>query len=530
MPLSNVRTFFSDKRLLVLIALSCISYFVNLGKAPIYILDEAKNAQCAREMLQRHDWVVPTFNQQLRTDKPPLHYFAMAFAYYNWGVSAFTARLFSAVCGLLTIIITYCFVLRYANKRTAFLSGLILLASWHFNFEMRLSVPDPYLILITTAALYSFFIFYTSGLTQYRFIVFTYILLGFGILSKGPVAFILPALAIGTFLVVQKQFKYDTIRRLKLIYGIILMLLVCLPWYILVHQQTQGAWTQGFFFKNNLRRYFHAREKHNGFYVLSVVYVLLGMMPVTFFSVPATRYVWSVFKNYLLVQFCIISALAMLLFFTLSKTQLPNYPIPCYPFLSIAAACYFNHVLQRQRSFGVILWVIASVAALFPAAMYVFTHAEYSMLAFPHLWLFFLVMPAGAIIAIVLYYKAKPGKQHIFAVSAVLFTFIATAWLLNLYAYPAIYTSNPVVNGSKMHKIQEPLVAYHIYNPAFNFYLQQPVKRIEDFNELRNYLKTHPNSQVVTRTQNLKQLSSLHLKLYFMGKDVFENHSTCLLE
>ena len=68
--------------------------FWRLGSSPIYILDEAKNAQCAKEMMQRNDWVVPTFNEELRTDKPVLHYYFMIVAYKLFGVSAFSARFF----------------------------------------------------------------------------------------------------------------------------------------------------------------------------------------------------------------------------------------------------------------------------------------------------------------------------------------------------------------------------------------------------------------------------------------------------
>ena len=75
----------------------------------IYILDEAKNAECAREMLVSGDYIVPYFNGQLRTDKPPLHYFFMVISYKLFGVSAFSARFFSAVFGALTILISFFF-------------------------------------------------------------------------------------------------------------------------------------------------------------------------------------------------------------------------------------------------------------------------------------------------------------------------------------------------------------------------------------------------------------------------------------
>ncbi len=92
-----------------MLGLLALLLFIRLGATPIYILDEAKNAQCAREMLQKGDWIVPTFNNELRTDKPPLHYFFMMLAYKVFGINEFAARFFSVVMGLLTVFLTYLF-------------------------------------------------------------------------------------------------------------------------------------------------------------------------------------------------------------------------------------------------------------------------------------------------------------------------------------------------------------------------------------------------------------------------------------
>jgi 4-amino-4-deoxy-L-arabinose transferase-like glycosyltransferase len=117
-----------------------------LGATPIYILDEARNSECAREMMQRNDWIVPTFNGELRTDKPPLHYFFMSISYKIFGVNEFAARFFSAAMGLLTVLITYFYTKRLLNAFAAFCAAVVLAISTHFLFEFRLAVPDPYLI------------------------------------------------------------------------------------------------------------------------------------------------------------------------------------------------------------------------------------------------------------------------------------------------------------------------------------------------------------------------------------------------
>ncbi len=98
-----------NRNLVVLLVLSAAVYSANTWKTSVYVLDEARNAGCAMEMYQRNDWVVPTFNGELRTDKPPLHYYLMQLSYRAFGISAFSARLYSVIMGMLTVLTIYFF-------------------------------------------------------------------------------------------------------------------------------------------------------------------------------------------------------------------------------------------------------------------------------------------------------------------------------------------------------------------------------------------------------------------------------------
>ena len=64
-----------------------------LGRAGLWDMDEGLNAEAARQMAATGDWVVPTFNGELRSAKPVLLYWLEAAAYRAFGVSEFAARL-----------------------------------------------------------------------------------------------------------------------------------------------------------------------------------------------------------------------------------------------------------------------------------------------------------------------------------------------------------------------------------------------------------------------------------------------------
>src|SRR5262249_12868138 len=69
----------------------------NLGAPSLWDIDEGNNATAAREMLAADNWVIPTFNGELRVDKPALLYWLQILAYQQFGVNEFSARLPSAL-------------------------------------------------------------------------------------------------------------------------------------------------------------------------------------------------------------------------------------------------------------------------------------------------------------------------------------------------------------------------------------------------------------------------------------------------
>ena len=309
-----------DKYFWLLFGLTAFIIWFRLGATPIYILDEAKNAQCAREMLLRHNWIVPTFNGELRTDKPALHYWFMILAFKTFGVHEWTARLFATIMGLSTIFITWFFTKKWFDKATALFTAIFLCCSTQFLFEFRLSVPDPFLIFFTTLGLFALYGYFAT--LQWKWIITAAVSLALAALAKGPVALALPGLTTLCFVFFQKKWK--SLLSLKILVAAILFLCVAAPWYLAVHNATNGAWTKGFFFEHNLNRFSSTMEGHGGPFIITPLIVFIGLLPGSIFIFSALKKKYALWQQPY-TQFAAIVSLVYIVFFSISKTKLPNY-------------------------------------------------------------------------------------------------------------------------------------------------------------------------------------------------------------
>src|SRR6185437_8045231 len=69
-------------QLLLLLLLSCLLFFLNLGGMGLTDRDEGRNAEAGREMFASGDLITPTFNGELRVAKPVFVYWLMTLSYH----------------------------------------------------------------------------------------------------------------------------------------------------------------------------------------------------------------------------------------------------------------------------------------------------------------------------------------------------------------------------------------------------------------------------------------------------------------
>ena len=513
----------NQKYFWLLLGLSAMLLFPGLGKTPLWIYDEVRNAECAREMYERGDWIVPTFNGGLRTLKPPLHYYFMFGGFKIFGVTEWGARFFSAVFGVSTILITYFFVKKYTSERQAFITSLVLLASSHFLFEFRMSVPDPYLIFLNTASLFTAYAFFNPDRNRekkFYWLLICAVTMGLGTLAKGPVAIALPGGAIFIWLIWEKRLK--EIFSWKILLAGIIMFAVAIPWYLLVDKETNGAWTNGFFLQHNFGRFSEPMEGHGGPFIIVPLIVLLGLLPASIFIGESFKKFKTRFSDpFLRLAFSV--AAIFIVFYSVSSTKLPNYAMPCYVFVAILLGHSINKAWEENKAkiYPFIILVIINIAL--PVAGYIGIKKEVNTSGMENLAGFLLLLTAAA--AFAFYFMLRKDFRKA-AMSVFVLYSLFHILMFNLL-YPAIYKQNPMSMTIDNVKQYENVVSYQIFHPSYTYYLPQRVPVFKNLDSLKIYLHDH-KAAIISRKNFADELRSIGLKEESSVHDLFEGNTTVI--
>jgi 4-amino-4-deoxy-L-arabinose transferase-like glycosyltransferase len=392
----------TGREILMIVGVAGLVFFTNLGGYPLFDEDEPKNAVCGKEMFARGDWIVPTFNEELRTDKPILIYWLMLCSYHLFGVSEFSARFGSSLLSIGTSLGTYLIGRKLYDRQVGLLAGIVVATCLMFSAVGRAVTPDATLVCCLTWC----FVAYVFSLSEIRqetrgdrqedkgirdlrsplaswpapisqksfgALSACYACMGLAMLAKGPVGFLLPCTAIGMFglcrttrddlaagvvslgegawwrttlrmasLILAPRRIAQSLLGMKLWLGVPIAFGIALPWYVAVGVQTDGAWLAGFLGGHNVKRFLQPMEQHRGLIIYYLPVLFAGTFPWSVFLPTAVRDVWQRIRiraaNSDADLFLSCWALTWLVFFSLAQTKLPNYILPIYPAVAVLIA------------------------------------------------------------------------------------------------------------------------------------------------------------------------------------------------
>jgi 4-amino-4-deoxy-L-arabinose transferase-like glycosyltransferase len=489
---------------ILLLALAAGLSFPNLGRPSLWDIDEGNNAEAAREMLESGNWVVPTFNYELRVDKPALLYWLQIGAYEWFGVNEFAARFPSAVAALLAVLMAYELARGMFGAATGLLAGVALATAPAFCASAHFANPDA---LLNTFTVLTFLVFWKSFDRGGRsWFVPAGLSVGLAVLAKGPVGLVLPGGVIALFLWWSRRLNLLLDRRL--LWGVLAFLLVALPWYAWVAADTKGAFLRGFFEKHNVDRYLHPLENHGGplYYYLGVL--VLGFAPWSAFLGLAG---WSGWGKQARTDVAASGAypflwcwiVVHLSFFSLAATKLPNYILPIYAPVAIMTARFlerwYGHLIEPPRwalnlsiaGLG-LLGLGATIGLLVASGRIAVPGVRGRPLAGIEIWAVLgLLFIAGAATAW-WYARQRQPKGVVLTLATVAVLFVGTlaaCGSLTLDAYKAPRALVQLSNARQTDR-EVRVGCYQYFQPSLVFYCRREVQRLDSEEKTLEFLRS----------------------------------------
>jgi 4-amino-4-deoxy-L-arabinose transferase-like glycosyltransferase len=334
------------------------------------MLSKLSQAHTLREKLSA--CVTPYLYGKPWLEKPALYYWRAMYAFGEFGVSDWVARLPSVSFALWLVGLTYLHMRRF--RRGGHLDAALITAacvgilsfSRGASTDMQLAAPF-------SIGMLGWYAWYE---TRSKFwLVDIYFFTAIATLAKGPVAPFLVLVIVGAFAVLRREWWIFT----KSIWwpGIALYFAIVLPWFIAVQHQNPTFFRE-FFLEHNLERFATNRYQHHQPFWYYIVVVLLATLPWTVIAMRAlvdgvrkSIVEWKIrHRRPELIaksqpgdafpEFLVLWALIPIVFFSLSQSKLPGYILPSIPPLTILTGDY----LFRARTAGLGRWILRGHAML----------------------------------------------------------------------------------------------------------------------------------------------------------------------
>lgn len=306
---------------LLLAAAVWLGLFHGLGAIPLFDVDEGAFGEATREMLARGDYVSTWLNGQPRFDKPILIYWLQAASVRLLGLDEFALRLPSALAATAWIAAIYVFARRAADRATARAAAFIAATSAGVIVIGRGAIADALLNLFLALAMFDVYRELVDPRPRWRRRAFLWIALG--MLTKGPVALLVPGGAGAIAFLLQRRMA-GWWRAVRDPVGWLILFAVAGPWYVLEYMRRGDAFLVGFFMRHNVERFLVPLQGHGGsplYYLPALLLLVLPYTGLLLATLPGVRRLRATPLDTLL--WCWF--LFVLAFFTLAGTKLPHY-------------------------------------------------------------------------------------------------------------------------------------------------------------------------------------------------------------
>jgi 4-amino-4-deoxy-L-arabinose transferase-like glycosyltransferase len=336
-------------------------FFPALGLMPIMDPSDGYYSEGAREMVESGNYLVPYLNYVPWFEKPILIYWLISVSYKIFGVCEFAARFPAALSATILVALSYPFNRQYLRRRAALISTCVLGSSSLVLLIGHVAVTDMPLCLLFSTTTACLFLTITKNTNWTKWLA--YLALGFAVLCKGPMAGVLVFVSLFAYIGLTSRTvaeAWQSIKKLQLIYGALIVAAVSLPWFVAVTMATNGEFYQEFFIRQNIGRALGTVNHQAGPLYYVPVY-LSGFFPWSIYLltfIPAiavvvkrarTKCIEMSLRSRLIVLSALIAAW-MYPFFTVVSAKLTTYILPMFPAMAILVGSTMDLAIRRKKT------------------------------------------------------------------------------------------------------------------------------------------------------------------------------------
>ena len=481
-----------------------IIYIVGSITIPLMEIDSVQYANISREMLVHKNFLQIFDQGKDYLDKPPLLFWISSISMYLFGINDFAFRLPSILMAIVAIYSTYKFTLLYYSKELALLASLILASSQAMFLITHDVRTDTMLMSWVILGIWQFA--HWTKFKNWSSLIVAFVAVAFGMMTKGPIALMVPIFSFVPHLLIHKNFKL--LFRWEYLIGLLIIIVLLIPMDLGLYQQfdlhpekemygrtgTSGLrffyWTQSFG-RITGESIWHEND-HFTFLFENLIW---GFLPWTlYFIVGLFSDFFKLIKNKLqidpntewistpgfLITYCALG---------ISHYQLPHYIYIVLPFISIITAkCVYNTNFQKDKS---IFKSVLNVINVFIYVLVLLLLIILLIIPFPsNIYLSITLFISFAIIITYFIYSKKILIPRL--VQFALFCIIITNLFLSIFFYPKLlefqlgnivskYITKKGINKNSFY-------LYHVYNErSLDFYSNYSFPNIDNLAKLKPF-------------------------------------------
>lgn len=380
---SHLPNHISPRAALVAFAIAMVILAQGIS-APFVKDAEPQAASWIQDVAAGEDILIPHDYYGELARKPPLFYWAAGAISAATGghVNEVRARVVSVLAGAAVAVGALIWTTEFLDLTTGWLALLFLLGSYAFTSRGTLALEDMMLVAFMFAAWCLIYTTLEEGPSRRRTIEIG-IVLGLGILTKGPVAIVLPAFGGLIYLLMTRRSIFAELRKGWPWMVLAIAGAIALLWYLPAFISSGGELAK-IMFQENLGHFLPKGAGGTGEAARPIYYIagkMIGGTTPLNFLLPALI-VALIRGDFRLearkpLMFQLSFLLAMLIFFSVASAKRDDYVLPGIPSLAILFAALFTSlkeakVTERLRDIGAVAVTAIAILCVATASMWVY--------------------------------------------------------------------------------------------------------------------------------------------------------------